>query len=278
MDALHPSFENDLLRLARRRSRALSTLRARWPEVRRRIRAQREALVRTIREDDPLRLGNDLLAPIGRSLDETSHTQAIAYLLDPAAAHGFRRAILVALLQKVRAREARRALQLLQRRSTRISVTPEYRRDGAPVRCDVWIELHAAKRALLIVIENKIDAPEGNEQLSRYAVEARKWCKSKGREALLIYLTRHARSPRQTNAQWHNLSYLQLAAALRLVWRRRTKRAGSAWLGLYIASIARSVLGIEFEHLHETPLDRLRIYLGKSNAREENNEGARRLS
>jgi hypothetical protein len=52
------------------------------------------------------------------------------------------------------------------------SVTPEYRywleegRDRSVGRCDIWIEFRSKsrKRAALLVIENKINAPEGDGQ------------------------------------------------------------------------------------------------------------------
>ena len=114
--------------------------------------------------------------------------------------------------------------------------------------------MHKKNGEALIVIENKINAPEGKGQLPRYEAEARKWCKEHKGSSLLIYLSRDGR---KVDESWLNLSYLDLASALRYVWRRRRSAPGHAWLGLYISAITRGVLGIDIDRLQDTPIKKM---------------------
>jgi hypothetical protein len=141
-----------------------------------------------------------------------------------------------------------------------VVVTSEYRysvegsRIRSLARCDIWITLQARKKAALIVIENKIAAREGAGQLGWYEREARKWCKKHKGRSLLVWL-----APEKRNASdgWANLSYLELASALRKAWRRNLRAVGRPWLGLYIAAITSGVLGIDINRrqFHELATD-----------------------
>ena len=62
-----------------------------WPKVERESNRKRHCLDRMIPKDDPIRVPVDLLAPLNRLSDETLHTRALAYLLDPSNDHGFER-------------------------------------------------------------------------------------------------------------------------------------------------------------------------------------------
>ncbi len=121
-----------------------------------------------------------------------------------------------------------------------------------------------ANDAALIIIENKIDAPEGKGQLGWYEAEARKWCeKNKGR-SLLVYLARKNRQTGLGDDPWLGLSYLDFASALRDVWRRSRSAPGRAWLGLYISAITRGLLGIDVDRLQDTTIEVIESYLGRA--------------
>jgi len=77
---------------------------------------------------------------------------------------------LLAVLAKLQhGKGAAEVAALLRKRQTRVRVSAEYRysiegaenRSGA--RNDIRIEMHNGNEAALIVIENKINAPEGEE-------------------------------------------------------------------------------------------------------------------
>jgi hypothetical protein len=215
-----------------------------------------------------------LLAPINCSLDETLHTRALSYLLDPAAPHGFKKQVLASFIEKVkdvspRGSGAAALLALLRRKRTRVTVTPEYRYRvedfrRSVARCDIWIELHAAGAAALIIIENKIKAPEYNDQLTWYGKKADAWTKHnlKALEPLCVYLTRTDKQKlKEPSGKWLGLTYIGLAAALRKVWLENQDAVGREWLALYIASITSGVLDIKGKAVEKAALDEIEEYL-----------------
>jgi len=267
-------YTTSLLRTVQEPSLALEALKKSWPAVEREFAEKRRCLHRKIPKDDPIRCPVDLLASLNVIEDETLHTRAIAYLLDPSQRHGLGKSVLRAVVQKTKARrggaEAPKIVRLLEGNSTRISVTPEYRyriegyRGRSVARPDIWIELHTRKNAGLIVVENKINAPEASGQLGWYERKAREWCKKHAGHAshLLIFLTRHETDAKSSDyGQWVALSYLQLAAALRTVWLSERKAAGHSWLGLYIGTITRGLLGFDLEESFD--VSEIETYFGE---------------
>ncbi len=273
-------YTTGLLRTVQEPSLALEALKRSWPDVEREFGEKRRCLERRIRdeaEDDPILRPVDLLAPLNRIDAETLHTRALAYLLDPSQSHGLGDSALREVVQTTRqahrSSEARKILGLLQGKRTRISVTPEYRycveeyRERSVARSDIWIELGARKNAALIVVENKIDAPESTGQLGWYERKARDWRGRAGRGALslLIFLAREKREVKSSDSgEWVALSYLELAAALRRVWLRRRQAVGHAWLGLYIASITHGLLGLDLRESDGATLTEIETYLGEA--------------
>jgi hypothetical protein len=263
-------FTSDLLQTLRQPSLQLDALSGHWPEIEKKISRTRRRLNQDIPKDDPIRLSVNLLAPIGRIRDENVHTRALAYLLDPSNPHGFRKRVLSSLIQKVQdigphGIGASKVLALLHRKWTKISVISEYRyriegfRHRSVARCDIWITLRARKDAAVVIIENKIDAPEGNGQLGWYERKAREWCKKNNGRALLVYLA----SEKREKDKWVSLSYLDLASALRGAWIKDSRAAGRAWLGLYIAAITGGVLGFDTSRLQDIALTDIEAYLGE---------------
>ena len=215
-----------LLQMMARPSRELVALKRHWPEVQRKFDKELRQLDRRIPEDDPIRLSVDLLVPLNGIHAERVHTRALAYLLDPSQDHGFRRAVLVAFLEKVkegapRSAAVSHALDLLGAKSTSVSVTPEYRYNvaGSAKRSnacpDIWIEVRTAASAALIVIENKIKACESAGQLAWYERKAREWCKAeKGRRtSLLVFLAfDQAELTSSETDDWQVFSYLRFSS------------------------------------------------------------------
>lgn len=154
-------------------------------------------------------------------------------------------------------------------RRTTVRVIPEYPYSeggshGQKIsRCDIWIEIRSAKRYALIIIENKIDYIDAQDQLKRYEGKAKAWSRTHGAaKTLFLYLTpdgRHPSSPDRN--RWLLISYLELAAILRNVWLKKTKiEAGRQWLCLYIATITHGVLGMDVNRL--TEIDYRKYVLG----------------
>lgn len=269
------TYVGELGRLVREPGWELLQLRKFWPAAERDVRRKWERLMRSIPSDDPIRRQVDLLHSIKCAADETLHTQALAYILDPIQDHGFGGKVLVALLERIAELNGRagaaRILHSLRRRTTHLRVTPEYRysiegfRDRFVARSDVWIETQARKKSALVVIENKIGAAEAREQLAWYERKAAAWCKARGHNrCLLIFLTPDGRSATTGKAQkWMALSYLDLASALRNAWTKNRGVAGSEWLALYITSITRGVLGIDIVRRGGASVQDIETYLGR---------------
>jgi hypothetical protein len=264
-----------LLRTVREPSVTLDALKQSWPAVESELAEKRVRVDRRIPDDDPIRFPVDLLGPLDVIEDETRHTRALAYLLDPSQSHGLEKSVLREILQKTKQAggrsEAPKILGLLQGNRTRISVTPEYRyrieghRGRSVARADIWVELKTRTDAALIVVENKINAPEASGQLGWYERKARDWCKKhKGHASqLLIFLTRDQTGAKSSDSgQWVALSYLRLAAALRTVWLSERKAAGRPWLGLYISSITRGLLGLDVRE--SADVTEIEEYLGEA--------------
>jgi hypothetical protein len=266
-----------LNRLARQPSVELQNLERHWPAVKRAVQRKRIALSRAIPKDDPIRLQVDLLGPINCASNEVLHTQALAYAMDPHSSHQLAKHVLISILEFLRNMHPRsgaaRVLRTARKAGARISVKPEYRyvvegfRDKAVARTDIWIEIQVAKRSALVVVENKINAAESDGQLSWYERKAEAWCKARGHDRfLLVFLSKKGNdASTSANNRWVAMSYLQLAAALRKVWRKARSAPGAQWLALYIASITRGVLNIDLERHGGVTLLDIQTYLSGGN-------------
>jgi hypothetical protein len=275
MTSARATLTRGLNRLVRQPSSELESLQRKWPAVRNRLERKRRHLLRAIPDDDPIRLQVDLLGPIKCASDETLHTQALAYVMDPQTGHQLSKHVLLSLLEFLRSKYPRsgaaRVLKTARKAGARINVKPEYRyrvegfRHRSVARSDVWIEIQVAQRSALIVLENKIKAPESDGQLSWYERKAEAWCKARGHDRfLLVFLSRKGKATTTSqNRKWVALSYLELAAVLRKVWAETRPALGAQWLALYVASITRGVLGINLERPDNLTLVEIETYLGK---------------
>lgn len=279
-------FAAKLTQTVRQPSMELVMLKRHWPDVQRRFDKERQQLDRKIPKDDPIRQSVDLLAPLNEIDAERSHTRALAYLLDPLQDHGLKTAVLTALLEQAKAvallqkgkkavlssAAVLRVLRLLAIKGVNVSVTPEYRYDieGTTKRSnacpDIWIVLRTDRNAALVVIENKINACESTGQLKWYERKAREWCKAeKGRgTTLLLFLAYDQDEVTSSDTDdWQVISYLDLAAALRKVWKSKSRAAGRSWLSLYIASVTRGLLGLDIASSAGADLADIKHYIGE---------------
>ena len=184
MRAVSRAYKSALLMLVRQPSLTLSRLNEHWRALEKQILKQRQTLSNEIAEDDPIRFPIDLLSPIRRISDETIHTRALAYLLNPWRNMALEKMYWrLSLPNFCAAGERQNSAVLLRQKHTRVDVFPEYRYSidpehrnsikGTPhnrsvARNDIRVEMHNNKNAAVIVIENKIDAPEGPDQLRWY--------------------------------------------------------------------------------------------------------------
>jgi PD-(D/E)XK nuclease superfamily len=193
--------------------------------------------------DDPLLCPVSLFGTMDYGRLETAHTRALAWLLGDQE-HGFGSRLLEALLRL-----------LLEGREIRLThvgtVESEHPvpcgpTSGGPGRVDVlaegrWEE-SGEEVTWRLVIEAKIDAGEGDEQLSRYD----DWIEgcSPETEVLRVFLTPDGREPETGSAEWAPLSFLSLASLFRRVSSGLQDRPGYHFLRYYLAGVLQDVCGL----------------------------------
>lgn len=230
---------------------AVLELESRWHEITSAAFAQAKdfpaLLARLHLQDEPAAMATTLLRPMGRDLDECSHTRILGALLDSSQSGRMACRLLSAMLKVVAPTEDRGFDDEALNAAT-IEVEPEWMMGTRPIYPDLVIRVQTPALSRLMVIENKIRATDHEGQLDSYAECA-------GREdadAVLIYLTPKGSDPVSAEEpnRWIRLSYWKLATA----WRRELAlhNEAGAWtdvLRLYLASVLQDVLGERLPHV-----------------------------
>jgi hypothetical protein len=225
--------------------------------------------------DDPLRSPVSLFGTMDYGRLETAHTRALAWLLNDRE-HGFGFQLLESLL-----------LYLVEGRQIGLThvdkVESEYpvycgpgSADGG--RIDIlaegrWEEL-GNEASWRLVIEAKIDAEEGEEQLPLYD-DWLEHCPQPA-EVLRVFLTPDGREPGTSSAEWQVLSFLDLAS----IFRRAAglqDRPGYHFLRYYLTGVLRDVcrLPVPISSDCENPyvaVDYLQSVLGATEAEDDDGQ------
>ena len=92
------------------------------------------------------------------------------------------------------------------------------------------------------MIEGKIDAGEGEDQLARYDewVERR----TPADHTLRVFLTADGREARTSSEGWQSLSFLELATVFRRTVTELRDRPGYHFLRYYLTGVLRDVCGV----------------------------------
>ena len=156
----------------------------------------REALERFVVENDDLlalesRIGRfNIFDALGITRAEIRHSNFLAFILDPAESHGqgqlFLKAVLMDLLKQ--ALPERRPLSPIDRDGTDlrgVEVKREWKHIDLLIKCQ--------EPSFVVVVENKIGAKEGRDQLIRYEATMNKHYP--GARPLYVYLTLNADEP-----------------------------------------------------------------------------------
>jgi hypothetical protein len=198
------------------------------------------ARVETLPDDDPLKCPISLFRTMDAGRLETAHTRTLAWLLDPTREHGFRTTLIAALLRRLFGESYSNALRVLRTAS-------EYPIDGggAGGRLDVVMEgtwENGARNGWVLVIEAKVDASEGEDQLQRYEA----WLRSnaKGREPLRVFLTADGHLPESGADKWESLSFLELVRVFRAEYSGLRDAPGFHFLRFYLAGVLQDVCGL----------------------------------
>lgn len=123
---------------------------------------------------------------LGRTRREQAHSNLLAWLLDPAEAHGLGDAFLREFMAKAIGMDPP---------STDVTVTPELRCGG------MRFDIHVKGDRWCLVVETKIDDSSWENQCSKYQEYCQKLT-ARGEEAWLVYVTRPARRPSDSSIPW----------------------------------------------------------------------------
>lgn len=191
--------------------------------------------------DDPLLGQVSLFGTMDYGRLETAHTRTLAWLLDNRK-HGFGSQLLEALLSHL--------LNGRQIRLTQVDqVVSEYSVDRGLARTESGrFDILAKGRwkekgkgvAWLLVIEAKIDAEEGEEQLSQYD----DWLNRHAQQAevLRVFLTPDGREPRTNSVKWQALKFVELASVFRRVSGLQGT-PGYHFLRYYLTGVLQDICG-----------------------------------
>jgi hypothetical protein len=194
---------------------------------------------------EPSAMTVDLLGVAGRERDEVCHTQVIASLLNPSRSGDLGVALLRALLKAAGPTPEDWPDDVLRKAIVLAEEQQSVR--GRDIRLDVVVRVGEGQNSLLVVIENKVDARDAENQLDGYA----EWAAAEAvDERLLVYLTPRGTEPSKLKGKhtWRTMSYSDLAVAWRQVLAQ--SRSGDPWvetLRLYLATITRHIWGISLK-------------------------------
>jgi hypothetical protein len=158
----------------------------------------------------------------GLRRNEQSIVSVLAWLLDAQASHGLGAAVSQAVLQRIRDKACAEFAA-----GPASSLLATLRTDAAcRADCEVCpfdeqedrIDLHLQAQDFELFIEAKVDARQGQDQLSRYHTKIRDLARLRGKRAWgIIYLTRHGQIPEDAGDLPNilPLSWREVAAAIR---------------------------------------------------------------
>lgn len=218
--------------------------------------------IETLRENDrenPLFCHVSLYAPMDYGRLEVAHTRTFAWLLDPDKEHGFGDYLLKGLLPLFEITPDRQ-FEIKNVKSEQIHHGDD---DEILGRTDIWIEgiWDDDKTQFLIVIEAKIDAHEGKDQLDRYEVAIKR---PNVKDVFRVFLTPTGHKPESaTGKDWLPVSFSRLAGCLADASIDLKNKHGYHFLRFYIASIIRDILGWNWKMLEKANPYLLHTYLNQ---------------
>lgn len=182
----------------------------------------------------------DLLDPIGMSRQEIVHSQALAWFLDEQRSGGIGRRCLEAFRTIVENREIG---------TTRGDVPEAFDFGQKPsVATEVFVglgdrvDIVLRSTSSIAFVEVKVDAPEGDRQLDRYAVALRGAAGSASNR-WLVFLTVDPKSTTSTSFPYRHVSFVDIVRALIPVASEQLT-PGHQFLRMYLKAVARHLLNI----------------------------------
>ena len=191
--------------------------------------------------DDPLLNPVSLFGTLDYGRLETAHTRALAWLLGDRE-HGFGFRLLEALLSHL-------GFGVGTVHAGRVESEVPIRtghHTGEGGRLDIFAEgrliFPADDCTWTLVIEGKIDASEGEDQLARYD----EWIERRtpADHTLRVFLTADGREAQTSSEGWQSLSFLELATVFRRTTAGLSDRPGYHFLRYYLTGVLRDVCGV----------------------------------
>lgn len=194
--------------------------------------------------DSPLLSNVSLFKSIGMCRQETVHTNALTWLLDPTQQHGFGRKLLHSLMHAGGA-ASWFCEQLINHELSVQRVLPELALSPS-CRIDIFAEgVLNDGRPWVLLVEAKIDALERAQQLLDYdrALDTRLGSRARESVILRIFLNPEGRLGKTSghNIEWNSLSYLTLAKAFLVTYPELRECAGQPFLKLYLSGLLEDV-------------------------------------
>ena len=153
----------------------------------------------------------DLITILGRHRDELFHSRMLGWLMNPSGRHGLGDRFLLEFLAE--------ALPGVAADPRGVQITLEVTRTGISDVTGETVEARAdlvvATESLVVVVENKVDAGEGNNQCERLYWP---WAKD-SIDTRWVFLTPSGRDPisatsDEARAAWRTISYQQIRRVL----------------------------------------------------------------
>lgn len=199
-----------------------------WCEQFTKIRAEYHKLV----ENGEWQRGpSDLLSIIDRRRREVFHSSVIGWLMDPLAPHGLETAFLEQFLRKCNPNWS-----LVEERLNTVSVKCEVARGNCRADIVIWSD------NFKLVIENKVDAEEGNRQCERLFQAFR----DENDHVRFVFLTPRGRAPRSVQSKeatkaFETVSYRDvrrcIEGALESIDKQSNAKVGLATVRNYLATL-----------------------------------------
>jgi hypothetical protein len=193
--------------------------------------------------EDPLFCPVSLLGTMDYGHLEIAHTRTLAWLLNSEKPHGFDHALSELFIRRIFKKMNKRFYPL---QINRVESEKRFGK-GTPEgkRADIWIEGKwrggpDKNKEFLFVIEAKINAVEGERQLSHYdkILETNK----KAGGIYKIFITTTGRKPLTTKKYWTRISFLEICEIFRKVLPTLKEKPGFHFLRYYIAGVLKDIL------------------------------------
>lgn len=210
--------------------------------------------LKEIDEDDPIFCPVSLFGTMDYGRLEVAHTRTLAWLLDPKKEHGFEHALLrefVSFVFNAKFSPDDEQFELPEKFNLEIEAVEAEKVTDKKDRLDLFVKGKIVdgstleKKSFIIVVEAKIDAMEGDEQLARYDKFLEKFRDNEIRRVFLTTSGRHDTTSK--NELWRPLQFSELAHIFRDSYLKHElkNKHGFHFLRYYLAGIFKDILGFE---------------------------------